>query len=211
MYLVGVLLVGVRGLPDDLALRPLLRGGQTASHNKLEGYEAELELEPRWVTVDEALEANRAVQAGGVGVMRWLVRETAVLEWLATRIGRRSREPTPPAPSRWRRPGPASPWRSRRPESETCFTSRTGTPNSRHAKRPRRPPCRPGAPARPVAPYRGIGHEHIARRQHGPVPTFDRNVSCGSIPIARTASALMSWLITSRRDTPPPSRRAAPR
>lgn len=52
----------------------------------MEAYEAELELVPRWVTVDEALVANRAVQAGGVGVMRWLVRETAVLEWLAAQV-----------------------------------------------------------------------------------------------------------------------------
>ena len=50
---------------------------------ELEGYEAELELVPRWVTVAEALPANRAVQAGGVGVMRWLVRETQVLSHLA--------------------------------------------------------------------------------------------------------------------------------
>ncbi|MFI7060902.1 NUDIX domain-containing protein [Kribbella sp. NPDC050124] len=58
-------------------------GGAAEYEQALEGYEAELELVPRWVTVDEALAANRAVQAGGVGVMRWLVRETAVLEWLA--------------------------------------------------------------------------------------------------------------------------------
>ena len=58
----------------------MLPGGST----QLEGYEAELELAPRWVTVAEALAANQAVQAGGVGVMRWLVRETAVLEWLAS-------------------------------------------------------------------------------------------------------------------------------
>jgi hypothetical protein len=36
------------------------------------------------VTVDEALAANHALQVGGVGVMRWLVRVTAVLEWLAS-------------------------------------------------------------------------------------------------------------------------------
>ncbi len=59
-------------------------GGHDGVARELEGYEAELELEPRWVTVDEALAANRAVRAGGVGVMRWLVRETAVLEWLAS-------------------------------------------------------------------------------------------------------------------------------
>ena len=51
--------------------------------SELEGYEAELELEPRWVTVSEALEANRAVRAGGVGVMRWLDREIQVLSHLA--------------------------------------------------------------------------------------------------------------------------------
>jgi 8-oxo-dGTP pyrophosphatase MutT (NUDIX family) len=49
----------------------------------LEDYESELELEPRWVTIAEALEANQAVQASGVGVMRWLVRETHVLAQLA--------------------------------------------------------------------------------------------------------------------------------
>ncbi|MEU4389312.1 NUDIX domain-containing protein [Kribbella sp. NPDC023855] len=49
---------------------------------QLEEYEAELELEPCWVTVEDALQANRAVLAGGVGVMRWLVRETRVLELL---------------------------------------------------------------------------------------------------------------------------------
>ena len=59
-------------------------GGVQGGSTELEGYEAELELEPRWVTVAEALAANQAVQAGGVGVMRWLVRETAVLEWLAS-------------------------------------------------------------------------------------------------------------------------------
>ncbi|TCM50220.1 NUDIX domain-containing protein [Kribbella sp. VKM Ac-2568] len=53
------------------------------SEPELEGYEAELELEPRWVTVSEALEANRAVRAGGIGVMRWLDREIQVLSHLA--------------------------------------------------------------------------------------------------------------------------------
>jgi 8-oxo-dGTP pyrophosphatase MutT (NUDIX family) len=60
-------------------------GGTPAGRQELEGYEAELELTPQWVTVDEALAANRVVLAGGVGVMRWLVRETAVLEWLSAR------------------------------------------------------------------------------------------------------------------------------
>ncbi|WP_433022162.1 hypothetical protein [Kribbella sp. CA-294648] len=36
----------------------------------------------RWVTIEDALQANREVMAGGVGVMRWLVRETRVLELL---------------------------------------------------------------------------------------------------------------------------------
>ncbi|WBQ02459.1 NUDIX domain-containing protein [Kribbella sp. CA-293567] len=49
---------------------------------QLETYEANLELEPRWVTVEQALEANRAVLASGVGVMRWLTRETKALEML---------------------------------------------------------------------------------------------------------------------------------
>ena len=59
-------------------------GGAAGGTRQLEGYEAELQLVPRWVTVNEALTANQAVQAGGVGMMRWLVRETAVLEWLAS-------------------------------------------------------------------------------------------------------------------------------
>ncbi|MEV6284616.1 NUDIX domain-containing protein [Kribbella sp. NPDC051770] len=50
----------------------------------LEGYEAELELTPTWITVAEALRANQAVQERGTGVMRWLVRETKVLEHLLT-------------------------------------------------------------------------------------------------------------------------------
>jgi len=60
-------------------------GGSPDGGQQLEGYEAELELTPRWVMVDEALAVNRAVLASGVGVMRWLVRETAVLEWLSAR------------------------------------------------------------------------------------------------------------------------------
>ncbi|MFG1623327.1 NUDIX domain-containing protein [Kribbella sp. NPDC049227] len=60
-------------------------GGAARDGQQLEGYEADLELTPRWVTVDEALAANRAVLASGVGVMRWLVREIAVLEWLSAR------------------------------------------------------------------------------------------------------------------------------
>ncbi|TCN43168.1 8-oxo-dGTP pyrophosphatase MutT (NUDIX family) [Kribbella orskensis] len=57
--------------------------GEPGDPQQLEGYEAELELEPRWVTVSEALAANRAVRAGGVGVMRWLDREIQVLSHLA--------------------------------------------------------------------------------------------------------------------------------
>lgn len=59
-------------------------GGAAGGARQLEEYESELELVPRWVTVAEALAANQAVQASGVGVMRWLVRETAVLDWLAS-------------------------------------------------------------------------------------------------------------------------------
>jgi len=58
-------------------------GGVDDRSQQLEGYESELELTPRWVTVEEALRANRAVQASGRGVMRWLVRETEVLSQLA--------------------------------------------------------------------------------------------------------------------------------
>jgi len=59
--------------------------GSPAGDQQLEGYEAELELTPVWVAADEALAANRRVLASGVGVMRWLVREIAVLEWLSAR------------------------------------------------------------------------------------------------------------------------------
>ncbi|WP_371401609.1 NUDIX domain-containing protein [Kribbella sp. NBC_00662] len=60
-------------------------GGTLVGGQQLEGYEAELELTPQWVTIDAALAANRRVMDSGVGVMRWLVRETAVLEWLSAR------------------------------------------------------------------------------------------------------------------------------
>ncbi|WP_328998977.1 NUDIX domain-containing protein [Kribbella sp. NBC_00709] len=60
-------------------------GGTSVGEQQLEGYEAELELTPQWVTVDTALTANRSVLESGIGVMRWLVRETAVLEWLRNR------------------------------------------------------------------------------------------------------------------------------
>jgi 8-oxo-dGTP pyrophosphatase MutT (NUDIX family) len=56
---------------------------EPTAQQQLEGYEAELELEPRWVTTEQALSANRAVLASGVGVMRWLIRETKVLELLS--------------------------------------------------------------------------------------------------------------------------------
>jgi hypothetical protein len=58
-------------------------GGIADGAQQLEAYEMELGLEPRWVSLDEALRANRAVQASGVGVMRWLDRETQVLSQLA--------------------------------------------------------------------------------------------------------------------------------
>lgn len=60
-------------------------GGTLVGDQQLEGYEAELQLTPEWVAVDAALAANRGVLSSGVGVMRWLVRETAVLEWLSAR------------------------------------------------------------------------------------------------------------------------------
>jgi hypothetical protein len=44
-----------------------------------------LELTPLWVSFEAALAANRRVLESGVGVMRWLVREIAVLEWLSAR------------------------------------------------------------------------------------------------------------------------------
>ncbi|HEY3558761.1 MAG TPA: NUDIX domain-containing protein [Kribbella sp.] len=60
-------------------------GGVSGAAQDLEGYEAELELTPVWVPVHDALATNRRVLASGVGVMRWLVREIAVLEWLSGR------------------------------------------------------------------------------------------------------------------------------
>ncbi|MFD7157041.1 NUDIX domain-containing protein [Kribbella sp. NPDC059898] len=62
-------------------------GGEPGRPQNLEAYEADLELTPVWVTVADALATNRRVLAGGVGVMRWLVREIAVLEWLSGRAG----------------------------------------------------------------------------------------------------------------------------
>jgi 8-oxo-dGTP pyrophosphatase MutT (NUDIX family) len=60
-------------------------GGMPVGGQQLEGYEAELELTPLWVSVEAALAANRRVLESGVGVMRWLPREIAVLEWLSAR------------------------------------------------------------------------------------------------------------------------------
>jgi 8-oxo-dGTP pyrophosphatase MutT (NUDIX family) len=57
-------------------------GGVPGASQTLEGYESELELTPRWVTVAEALAANEAVAESGVGVQRWLARETQVLTHL---------------------------------------------------------------------------------------------------------------------------------
>ncbi|MFF0340799.1 NUDIX domain-containing protein [Kribbella sp. NPDC004875] len=58
-------------------------GGAPAGEPVLDAYEAELELTPTWVSLSDALAANRRVLASGVGVMRWLAREIAVLEWLS--------------------------------------------------------------------------------------------------------------------------------
>ncbi|MEU0094406.1 NUDIX domain-containing protein [Kribbella sp. NPDC006257] len=58
-------------------------GGVSGSSQSLEDYESELELEPVWVTVASALAANRAVAESGVGVQRWLARETQVLSHLS--------------------------------------------------------------------------------------------------------------------------------
>jgi 8-oxo-dGTP pyrophosphatase MutT (NUDIX family) len=60
-------------------------GGTPGAERDLEGYEADLELTPVWISVPDALAANQQVLASGVGVMRWLVREIAVLEWLSGR------------------------------------------------------------------------------------------------------------------------------
>jgi 8-oxo-dGTP pyrophosphatase MutT (NUDIX family) len=49
----------------------------------LEDYESELELTPEWVSVEDALAANRAVAERGIGVQRWLPRETQVLTHLS--------------------------------------------------------------------------------------------------------------------------------
>lgn len=57
-------------------------GGVDGAAQSLENYESELELTPRWVTVAEALAANQAVAESGVGVQRWLARETQVLAHL---------------------------------------------------------------------------------------------------------------------------------
>ncbi|MGZ0146530.1 NUDIX domain-containing protein [Kribbella sp. WER1] len=60
-------------------------GGVPGRAQYLEAYEADLELTPVWVTAADALAANQRVLASRVGVMRWLVREIAVLEWLSGR------------------------------------------------------------------------------------------------------------------------------
>jgi 8-oxo-dGTP pyrophosphatase MutT (NUDIX family) len=60
-------------------------GGVPGAAQELEGYEADLELTPVWISASDALAANQRVLASGVGVMRWLVREIAVLEWLSER------------------------------------------------------------------------------------------------------------------------------
>jgi len=58
-------------------------GGVPGSSRSLEDYESELELEPVWVTVADALAANEAVAESGIGVQRWLARETQVLSHLS--------------------------------------------------------------------------------------------------------------------------------
>lgn len=58
-------------------------GGVSGSTQALEDYESELELEPVWISVASALAANRAVAESGVGVQRWLARETQVLSHLS--------------------------------------------------------------------------------------------------------------------------------
>jgi 8-oxo-dGTP pyrophosphatase MutT (NUDIX family) len=58
-------------------------GGVAGGSQQLEDYESELELTPCWVTVQDALAANQAVAESGVGVQRWLPRETQVLAHLA--------------------------------------------------------------------------------------------------------------------------------
>jgi 8-oxo-dGTP pyrophosphatase MutT (NUDIX family) len=58
-------------------------GGVSGASQTLEDYESELELAPVWVSVASALAANRAVAESGVGVQRWLARETQVLSHLS--------------------------------------------------------------------------------------------------------------------------------
>ncbi|QNE22248.1 NUDIX domain-containing protein [Kribbella qitaiheensis] len=59
-------------------------GGVPGGSQELEAYESELELTPKWITIADALAANRAVAESGVGVQRWLARETQVLAHLAS-------------------------------------------------------------------------------------------------------------------------------
>ncbi|WP_112240728.1 NUDIX domain-containing protein [Kribbella monticola] len=59
-------------------------GGVTGGSQALEDYESELELTPEWVSVADALAANEAVAESGIGVQRWLPRETQVLSHLSS-------------------------------------------------------------------------------------------------------------------------------
>jgi 8-oxo-dGTP pyrophosphatase MutT (NUDIX family) len=52
---------------------------ETLAAQQLDDYERELQLTLVWIDVTEALCANKAVQAGSTGIMRWLARETQVL------------------------------------------------------------------------------------------------------------------------------------
>jgi 8-oxo-dGTP pyrophosphatase MutT (NUDIX family) len=52
---------------------------QAFEARRLDDYERELHLAPLWIEVDEALRTNESVQAGGIGIMHWLARETEVL------------------------------------------------------------------------------------------------------------------------------------
>lgn len=57
-------------------------GGVDGAAQQLEDYESELELTPQWVTVADALASNQTVAESGVGVQRWLARESQVLAHL---------------------------------------------------------------------------------------------------------------------------------
>ncbi|TDU86818.1 NUDIX domain-containing protein [Kribbella voronezhensis] len=58
--------------------------GVAGAAQELEGYERELELTPEWISVADGLAANRAVAESGIGVQRWLPRETQVLAHLSS-------------------------------------------------------------------------------------------------------------------------------